>query len=286
MQDFKEALGPAGWIGFVAVVVGALVRVMKAGKMNDLLARFNLRPIPKPALPWLSLVLGYLTTALEAKIGSGASWGSAAASGLWGLVSGALAVAGNETMSPVVAAASPAAAAAVFGKKPIDEPAPAANAAPLPPPLPLLFMSQGVAFVVASVAVLGGLTACAPIMAALPTVIAAVTDAVVILDQIEAFVDAYFARNPDPPKQALAAKAIAKTRASLNTALRTSRGTEELNQERVDQAFAEFRAAYQDLLVVVGPLGVRPPGALTAAPASGEVLEVPEPEALHLSVRR
>jgi len=74
-------------------------------------------------------------------------------------------------------------------------------------------------------------------------------------------------------------------RASLNLALRASRGAEELDQQKVDAAFADFKVAYQELLSLVGPLGVRPAGALGAQPYD-EHLYVPEPMAMRLRVSR
>lgn len=124
---------------------------------------------------------------------------------------------------------------------------------------------------------------CAAIATALPHVIAAVVDAVQILDAIEAFVAQYFAAQPDKEKELKVAKAIAKTRAALNVALRSVEGAEKLDQQKVDEAFTSFKQAYQELIAIVGPLGVKPAGALMATQDGG--LQVPEPRAMRLQVK-
>jgi hypothetical protein len=138
-----------------------------------------------------------------------------------------------------------------------------------------------------TIAVLLSLSGCAALSAAMPIladIVAAVTDAMQIVDTIERFVDAYFLAHPDEVKELQVKRAIAKTRSSLNLALRSSRGAQELNQQKVDEAFAEFKGAYRELLLLVGPLGVRPSGALAATPIDDR-LYVPEPVAMHMKVR-
>lgn len=125
--------------------------------------------------------------------------------------------------------------------------------------------------------------ACAPIVAALPAVIAAVCDGMMVLDTIEKFVDHYFVGRPDPAKQQQVAIVLARTRGALNAALRTAEGAEKLDQAKIDEAFVAFRGAYVELLALVGPLGVHTAG--TAFSASSGVLTVPDPLALKLKVR-
>lgn len=127
MQELKDALGPGGWIAFVALVVGFLVRLLKADKLNALLAKFNIPAIPKMALPWVALALGFVLTTFDAKL-AGATWGAALTAGFWGIFSGGLAVAGNETVATGVAKLSPTLGKVVFGKSP-PPPTP-----PTPPP--------------------------------------------------------------------------------------------------------------------------------------------------------
>lgn len=120
---------------------------------------------------------------------------------------------------------------------------------------------------------------CATLAPYLPTAIAWAQDGMIILDQIQRFVDAAFARHPNPELQAKAEKAAARARAALSLALRTASGADKLNQAQLDAAFAEFKAAYLDYTALVGPLGVSSGGArLAASPGGG--LVVPEPLAL------
>jgi hypothetical protein len=131
-----------------------------------------------------------------------------------------------------------------------------------------------------------GTSTCGAIVSALPTVIAAVTDAVLILDQIEDFARAFFLAHPNADKEKAVARAVGKARAALITAQRAAKGAEKLDQARVDDAFADFRVAYQELRAVldgVPGLRVQRPGGPRLAAGPGELV-VPEPEALTLKV--
>ena len=118
---------------------------------------------------------------------------------------------------------------------------------------------------------------CATVAAYLPTVIAAVQDGALVVDTIERFVDRYFEAKPNPEKQKQADQAIARTRSALDLALRTASGAQDLNDAKVDEAFAEFRRAYTDLVVLLGPLGLATGEGLRASPGG---LTVPTPLAM------
>lgn len=120
---------------------------------------------------------------------------------------------------------------------------------------------------------------CAAIVSNLPIVIAAVTDGIMVLDAIEDFVSKYFLARPNKELEDKIATAMARTRSSLNAALRIAKGAEKLDQAKIDEAFAEFRAAYAELLALLTPLGVTSGPALRATPGG---LAVPEPMALTL----
>lgn len=122
-------------------------------------------------------------------------------------------------------------------------------------------------------------------MAALPTVVSAVVDAITVLNQIEAWANVYFAAHPDKDKQKAVAQAIGKARSALNAANRTCRGTQELNQAQVDAAFADFKVAYQELSALCGGLPgggfrVKKPGEPPLLTASADSIAVPEAGAL------
>src|SRR5262249_51879813 len=91
------------WLGMLTVLVGFLVRLLKADTLNGLLAPYSIPPIPKAALPWVALLLGFAGGSLEA-LTRGATWSAAALSGLMGVISGTIAIAGNETLPPVARA--------------------------------------------------------------------------------------------------------------------------------------------------------------------------------------
>jgi hypothetical protein len=125
---------------------------------------------------------------------------------------------------------------------------------------------------------------CAAIVSNLPAVIAAVTDGMMVVDAIEAFVRRFFAASPNPDLQRKVDVAVSKTRSALSAALRISDGAQKLDQAQVDAAFADFKTAYLELVALVAPLGVQQQGdTLRATPGGG--LVVPEPLALRLRVR-
>lgn len=146
-------------------------------------------------------------------------------------------------------------------------------------------------FLALSLLLLGG---CGPVLSALPKVIAAVTDGIQILDMIEQHADLVLLQtNADAPTKAKVHEALTRAKAALNAALRSAQGAEEagkLDQANADMAFASFKEAYEQLLVVVGPLGVKETGDANLmsarASTSGNMLMVPRPEALALKVKR
>lgn len=122
-----------------------------------------------------------------------------------------------------------------------------------------------------------GAPSCATVAAYLPTVIAAVQDGALVLDTIERFVDRYFESRPNADLQRKADIAIARTRSALDAALRAASGAKDLNEAKVDEAFAEFRRAYTDLVALLGPLGLSTGEGLRATPGG---LTVPTPLAM------
>jgi hypothetical protein len=116
ITPISTAVGHGGWMALVAFVVGLVVRIVKSDKVDEALAFMGLPSIPKRALPWISLALGLLAGVIEAKV-AGASWDAAALAGAWGLVSGGVAVAGNETVPTIARALMPGVANTVFGPK-------------------------------------------------------------------------------------------------------------------------------------------------------------------------
>lgn len=128
----------------------------------------------------------------------------------------------------------------------------------------------------------GSGSGCAAVMSNLPAVIAAVTDGNLVVDTIEAFANAYFITHPNPEKQKEVSIAIARTKAALDAALRMVHGIEKINQAKVDEAFADFRVFYTDLVSLTAAIGVKTGGTKLLASPGG--LTVPEPLALKLKV--
>lgn len=100
----KDVVGSPGFYTLLAFAIGAAIRGLKV------------LPIPKSALPWIALGLGFASGLVEG-LASGEPWAVAALSGLKGLASGTGAVAGNETLPTLLRAMSPRAADVTFGVK-------------------------------------------------------------------------------------------------------------------------------------------------------------------------
>lgn len=97
----KDSLGQGGWLAVLAVLVGGIVRLLKTNRLNLILAKFSLPPVPKRALPWIAVLLGFALAMLEAFV-SGAKLPQAVTAGLLGVLSGATAVGGDQTVGKLV----------------------------------------------------------------------------------------------------------------------------------------------------------------------------------------
>lgn len=121
------------------------------------------------------------------------------------------------------------------------------------------------------------LPGCGAVVALLPKVVAVATDAILIIDQIQRFVDRWFAARPDPERQKEVQKALDRSKVALDLALRISQSAEKVRDRQVAAAMAEFRKAYADLLSMVEPLGVRQVGRGEGLSAPPTALLVPCP---------
>lgn len=126
------------------------------------------------------------------------------------------------------------------------------------------------------------LPSCAPIMAALPQVVAVITDAMATLTVIDQAVEQWLDAHPnvDPAKRAKYREAYTRCVSALNAANHALAGVEKLDQSQVDVAFAEFKTAYyalRDLLVIEGVARADTQGRLTVGT---DAVLLPEPEAL------
>jgi len=127
-----------------------------------------------------------------------------------------------------------------------------------------------------------GTPSCATVVSALPAVISAVVDGALVLDTIASFIRRYFAERPNPDALAKVEIAIARARAALDAALRIAQGAQKLDQAKIDEAFADFRVAYQELLILVQPFGISSGDKMAATPGG---LQVPAPLAITLKVK-
>jgi hypothetical protein len=70
-----------GWVAAAALIVGALVRLLKSDMLTNALASLGLPPIPKRVLPWLALAFGLASSILDEKV-MGTPWPAAITKGV------------------------------------------------------------------------------------------------------------------------------------------------------------------------------------------------------------
>lgn len=126
---------------------------------------------------------------------------------------------------------------------------------------------------------ISSLTGCSFLASALPAVSEIVSDGSLILSTIEAFISGFFRNHPDPVTQAKYDAAMQKTRLALIAAERALAGVKDITEQDMAGAFAEFRAAYEELLQIISPMGVKSGDRLAAAPGQ---LMVPSPAAFRI----
>jgi len=101
IHTISSSGGLLGLYALLAALVGGLVFALKTDAFTSLLAKFGAGPLPKKAIPWIALGLGFAGGALQALI-AGKSLPDAALAGGWGLMSGAFAIAGDQTVGKAV----------------------------------------------------------------------------------------------------------------------------------------------------------------------------------------
>lgn len=121
------------------------------------------------------------------------------------------------------------------------------------------------------------------VVEALPTIVQYVQDADMILDAIDRAALPVLAIKGDPALNSQYAESMDVARRTLQVALRSAQGGQELSKQEVDAAFASFREAYVNLTSLLQQSGLMN-GAGTFAAASGmRNLTVPEPLAVTMT---
>lgn len=124
-------------------------------------------------------------------------------------------------------------------------------------------------------------TSCAAVLKALPTVIQYVQDAQIVLDMIDQQAKPLISL-AEQDVQKDYSRAMGVARSSLQVALRSTKGADELSKEKVDESFENFREAYKELTSVLQRAGLmNADGMMKAAPGMQQVT-VPEPLAISL----
>ena len=136
-------------------------------------------------------------------------------------------------------------------------------------------------FLVALVAI--PVTGCAAFWSALPTIVAAVSDTTLVLDQIANFVGTYFRQHPSAELQAKFDAAISDTRSALIIAERVASAAKDIGDADVQAAFAKFSDAYTALMDLVSQFGVKRASAVfPSSKLAPGTMVVPEPAILKL----
>lgn len=122
-----QAMGPAGWLALLAAAIFVFLRLLKSNRVDAVLAKLSIPPIPKKAIPWLALALGFAAQVVNARIG-GYHWTDAAQAGFWGILSGTVSIGGQETLPSLFRGVlGERAASFLFGPNAGPDPGPAAS---------------------------------------------------------------------------------------------------------------------------------------------------------------
>lgn len=120
---------------------------------------------------------------------------------------------------------------------------------------------------------------CGAVLRALPTVIQYVQDAQMILDMLDRQARPRLAQADEDIRKSYD-RSYTTAQQTLQVALRSSKGVDELSKEQIDEAFKNFREAYKDLLAVLSSAGLmQADGTMKAAPGAAPI-DVPEPMAI------
>jgi hypothetical protein len=104
-----------------------------------------------------------------------------------------------------------------------------------------------------------------------------------IVEVLHALTTSYFLLHADPAMQANVEHAFAVVALALDAAVRASAGAKATTDKEYDLAFANFRAAYLDLVAMLKSLGIVTPDSdkMGAMKSSRGRLALPEPRAVH-----
>jgi hypothetical protein len=149
------------------------------------------------------------------------------------------------------------------------------------------FLTRWYRAIIAAAVVAVGAPAIAGCAAAIPVITkiaSVVTDAFLVMDVIDGEVRRFFQANPSfPPElQEKYFTLYRKAMTALNAAQKAVAGAKNLSQDEYDAAFADFKAAYLEILDLLEKNGITQDGTLGLA--SGEKIELPEPQALTFQV--
>ena len=284
-------LGSAGWLLLLAAIVFGLTRLLRADMLNSLLAKFGIPSIPAKAIPWVAIVLGFLGGMIQAKSG-GQTWGDSALMGLWGILSGTLAIGGHEALeAPVRATLGQKVGNVFFGKRalPIVPPSERVKRSnpPPPPAAGLSTLTLG-----AFLALFGAITVlpgCAAFAAAIPVITEVVTyvsDAQQILSAIQIISQTFFAEHPNPDLQKKLAQDLSEAHLALDTIVQIGQGAKDLSDKDLVDAIAKFQKVYTDIDAILKQTGLVPPAGTLRATAPGGPARIPTPMLMTLKVKK
>ncbi len=132
-------------------------------------------------------------------------------------------------------------------------------------------------------------TSCAPLMSALPTISTAITDTGLVLQGIQTSVDVFQTIHPLPPAELAQYEQLLSTAyQSLTIAERAVSDLKQIDQAQYDQAFADFKVAFEALAAFLKAKGITPaapPAGAFAARTAAPPAAFPTPRVIGLRVQ-
>ncbi len=120
-------------------------------------------------------------------------------------------------------------------------------------------------------------TAAAGCASLLPAIVLAAQDSQMILQNVQNFSNNYFLLHPDTAEQTKVNNAISAAGTALDGAIRAVSGINDITQAQADAAFANFEAAYSDLMTIVKDIGITTADVQSTSKTASGGLIVPTP---------
>jgi hypothetical protein len=159
---------------------------------------------------------------------------------------------------------------------------PPAAAEPTKPPVYLPLLPLLLCLGASCIAVVS----CAAIMPLIPEIVSVIDNAFFVMNVIDKAVDEWHQNHPDADPRFFSDYRLAyvKTETALDAARKAMQGSTALDQKSYDAAFADFKNAYADLVILLSNQGIAKDGKLMASGSYS--IPLPQPKAMTYQVGR